>query len=105
MPLPIEDYGLIGDCQTGALVCRDGSVDWLCVPRFDSGACFAALLGEPKNGRWLLRPVGEVAASEHRYRDNTLILETEHQTADGAATVIDFMPVRDDEPNLFRIVQ
>jgi GH15 family glucan-1,4-alpha-glucosidase len=104
MPSPIEDYALIGDCQTAALVARGGSIDWLCVPRFDSGACFAALLGLPKNGRWLLAPKGE-AKSRHRYRGETLILETEHETSDGVAVVTDFMPIRDTEPNLIRVVE
>src|SRR3954463_6136004 len=101
----IEDYAMIGDCRTAALVGRDGSIDWLCVPRFDSGACFAALLGEPGNGRWALGPAGKEHSSRRHYRDDTLILETEYETAEGAATVIDFMPVRDDEPNLVRIVE
>ena len=105
MPLRIEDYALIGDCQTAALVGTDGSIDWLCVPRFDSGACFAALLGGPEHGRWLLAPAGGVTATRRRYRDNTLVLETEFETADGAAAVIDFMPVRDRDPNLVRIVE
>src|SRR5437870_2394950 len=82
----IEDYALIGDCQTAALVGRDGSIDWLCVPRFDSGACFAALLGTPAHGRWLLAPAGEVRATRRRYIDDTLVLETEHETADGVVT-------------------
>jgi GH15 family glucan-1,4-alpha-glucosidase len=73
----IEDYALIGDCQTAALVGRDGSIDWLCLPRFDAGACFAALLGTPANGRWLLAPAGEVRATRPRYRGDTLLLETE----------------------------
>src|SRR3954449_1290810 len=101
----IEDYGLIGDTQAAALVGRDGSIDWLCLPHFDSGACFAALLGEPKNGRWLLAPRGEVRAFRRRYRDGSLVLETTYETAEGAATVTDFMPVRDDEANLVRIVE
>ena len=84
MPLRIEDYALIGDCHTAALVGRDGSIDWLCVPRFDSGACFAALLGNPEHGRWLLT-AREPTRTSRRYRDDTLLLETEHATADGAA--------------------
>src|SRR5215203_3142700 len=80
--LRIEDYALIGDTQTVALVGRNGSIDWLCFPRFDSGACFAALLGTPENGRWLIAPVDEVIRSERRYRPGTLILETIHETAD-----------------------
>jgi GH15 family glucan-1,4-alpha-glucosidase len=107
MPGRIEDYALIGDCQTAALVCRNGSLDWLCVPRFDSAACFAALLGTPNNGRWLLAPRGEVRASCRRYREGTLVLETEYETAEGVAAVIDFMPIRDREwvPNLVRVVE
>src|SRR5947208_4219389 len=86
MPSRIEDYALIGDCQTGALVARDGSVDWLCVPRFDSGACFAALLGRPEHGRWLLAPAGEVRTIRRRYLPDTLILETDFVTDEGAVT-------------------
>src|SRR4051812_28291028 len=105
MSTRIEDYALIGDCQTAALVGADGSIDWLCVPRFDSGACFAALLGGPEHGRWLLAPAGEVKAVRRHYRDDTLILETEFDTAEGTAAVIDFMPARDRDPNLVRIVE
>jgi GH15 family glucan-1,4-alpha-glucosidase len=104
MALRIEDYALIGDCQTAALVGRDGSIDWLCLPRFDSGACFAALLGTPEHGRWQIAPVGEVTASRRRYRDGTLVLETEFETADGAVTVVDCMPPRTAEPDLLRLV-
>src|SRR5206468_332967 len=89
MPRLIEDYALIGDCHTAALVSRDGSIDWLCFPRFDSPACFAALLGTPNNGRWLLAPKGEIRQSRRHYRDNTLILETDYKTDSGEATVID----------------
>jgi GH15 family glucan-1,4-alpha-glucosidase len=105
MPLRIEDYALIGDCQTAALVGKDGSIDWLCVPRFDSGACFAALLGGPEHGRWLLAPAGPVTAVRRHYRDETLVLETEFDTPDGSVAVIDFMPARDRDPNLVRIVE
>jgi GH15 family glucan-1,4-alpha-glucosidase len=104
MSLRIEDYALIGDCQTAALVSRDGSIDWLCFPRFDSGACFAALLGTKENGRWLLAPQGEVSSSRRRYRDDSLILETDYVTAAGEVTVIDFMPVRGTQPDLIRQV-
>src|SRR6266496_4981191 len=76
MPLPIEDYALLGDLQTAALVGRDGSVDWLCLPRFDSGACFAALLGDERNGRWKIGPAGEILAVKRAYRADTLVLET-----------------------------
>src|SRR3954462_4998524 len=100
--LPLEDYALIGDIQTAALVGRDGSIDWLCLPRFDSGACFAALLGTPEHGRWLLAPRGEVRSTRRRYRDGTLVLETEHETAAGAVRVVDCMPVRVRSPDLVR---
>ncbi|HEY0779660.1 MAG TPA: glycoside hydrolase family 15 protein [Gemmatirosa sp.] len=100
----IEDYALIGDCETAALVSRDGSVDWLCLPRFDSAACFASLVGTPENGRWLLAPADPAARATRRYRPDTMVLETEWETADGAVTVIDFMPVRDEKPDLVRIV-
>ncbi len=100
----IEDYGIIGDCETAALVARDGSIDWLCWPRFDSGACFAALLGSPDNGRWLLGPVDPAARMSRRYRSNTLILETEIETSSGAATVVDFMPPREKASDVVRLV-
>jgi len=100
----IEDYALIGDCETAALVGRDGSIDWLCWPRFDSGACFAALLGTEENGRWLLAPEAAGARITRRYRQDTLVLETDFETDEGAVTVIDFMPVRDGVPDLIRIV-
>jgi GH15 family glucan-1,4-alpha-glucosidase len=103
MTLRIEDYALIGDCKTAALVGRDGSIDWLCWPRFDSSACFAALLGDADNGRWLLAPKDPLLGIERRYRPGTLILETEFQTEIGSAAVLDFMvPV--DGANLVRIV-
>lgn len=104
MSIPIEDYALIGDCQTGSLVSRGGSIDWLCLPRFDSEACFAALLGTPDNGRWLIRPAAEITSSRRRYRDDTLILETDFETTDGSVTLIDFMPPRSLEPDLVRTV-
>ena len=104
MPSRIEDYALIGDCETAALVGRDGSIDWLCWPRFDSGACFAALLGSAENGRWLIAPADPGARVARRYRDGTLILETEFDTADGAVTVIDFMPLRGTGSDLVRLV-
>jgi GH15 family glucan-1,4-alpha-glucosidase len=103
MPLRIEDYALIGDCKTAALVGRDGSIDWLCWPRFDSAACFAALLGEPDNGRWLIAPKDSALSTTRRYRPGTLILETEFQTETGSATLIDFMPPADGA-DLVRIV-
>src|SRR5437868_3106015 len=104
MPLPIEDYALIGDCQTAALVGRDGSIDWLCFPRFDSGACFAALLGTPDNGRWLIHPAEAVRSGRRRYREGTLILETDFVTDSGEVTLIDCMPLREGEPALVRLV-
>jgi GH15 family glucan-1,4-alpha-glucosidase len=104
MALRIEDHALIGDCHTAALVGRDGAIDWLCLPRFDSGACFAALLGGPENGRWTIAPAAGGLASARRYAPDTLILETEFETPDGAATVIDFMPPRRDGAGVVRIV-
>ncbi|HKY09607.1 MAG TPA: glycoside hydrolase family 15 protein, partial [Candidatus Binatia bacterium] len=104
MPSLIEDYALIGDCHTAALIGRDGSMDWLCFPRFDSGACFAALLGDEQHGRWLLAPGGEVRNIRRRYRDGTLVLETEFDTADGTVVVIDCMPPRSAEPDVVRVV-
>jgi GH15 family glucan-1,4-alpha-glucosidase len=104
MPCRIEDYALIGDCETAALVGRDGSIDWLCWPRFDSPACFAALLGGPEHGRWKLAPAGEVRRIKRRYRQGTLILETDFETDEGAVAVVDFMPVRDRHHDLVRLV-
>jgi GH15 family glucan-1,4-alpha-glucosidase len=102
----LEDYGLIGDMEAAALVGRNGSVDWLCLPRFDSASCFSALLGDESHGRWLLAPAGEVSATSRRYRPGTLVLETEFETADGAVRVIDFMPRRaEGPPRLMRIVE
>jgi GH15 family glucan-1,4-alpha-glucosidase len=102
----IEDYGLIGDMQSAGLVGRDGSVEWLCLPRFDSASCFSALLGDERHGRWLVAPVGEVRASSRRYRPGTLILETEFETADGVVRLSDFMPRRaQGPPRLMRIVE
>jgi GH15 family glucan-1,4-alpha-glucosidase len=103
VPLPIEDYALVGDCETAALVGRDGSIDWLCWPRFDSGACFAALLGGPEHGRWLLAPAVPVTRVERRYRPGTLVLETEFTTEAGAVTVVDFMPPRTGLSDLVRL--
>jgi GH15 family glucan-1,4-alpha-glucosidase len=101
----IEDYALIGDLQTCALVARDGSIDWMCVPRFDSPACFAALLGTPEHGRWRLAPKDEIRSVQRRYRDDTLILETTFETGTGSVRVIDFMPVRTAAVDLVRIVE
>ena len=105
MPSRIEDYALIGDCRAAALVARDGSIDWLCTPRFDSGACFAALLGTPEHGRWQVAPAGEIVAIRRRYRDGTLVLETEFETADGVVAVIDCMPMESAARNLVRRVE
>ncbi|MGH7843756.1 MAG: glycoside hydrolase family 15 protein [Candidatus Binatia bacterium] len=104
MPSPIEDYALIGDCHTAALVARDGSIDWLCFPRFDSGACFAALLGTEEHGRWLLAPAGKIRHIQRRYREGTLILETDYESDDGAVTLIDCMAPRSGELDLVRVV-
>jgi GH15 family glucan-1,4-alpha-glucosidase len=105
MPSRIEDYALIGDLRTAALVGRDGSIDWLCWPHFDSEACFAALLGEPKNGRARIAPKDKTARVTRRYRGDTLILETRFETADGVATLIDFMlPRSGEDSHLVRIV-
>src|SRR6266850_1259558 len=100
----IEDYAVIADRQSIALVAKDGSLDWLCLPRFDSDACFAALLGTPDNGRWKIGPEGEVRAVRRRYRPGTLILETELETAEGAVTLIDLMPVFGQGTDVVRIV-
>ena len=105
MSLAIEDYALIGDCHTAALVGRDGSIDWLCLPRFDSDACFAALLGDPGNGCWRIAPASAVTSVSRRYRPGTLVLETEFQTAEGAIRVIDFMPIYNGRLDLVRIVE
>ena len=102
----IEDYGLIGDMEAAALVGRDGAVDWLCLPRFDSPSCFSALLGDERHGRWRLAPAGDVHASSRRYRPGTLVLESDFETAEGAVRVIDFMPRRGDgPPRLMRVVE
>ena len=105
MAARIEDYGLIGDLQTAALVSRHGCIDWLCFPRFDSGACFAALLGNEENGRWSLRPAGEITRASRGYRGDTLILETELSCDDGIVRLIDFMPPRGEAPDVVRIVE
>ena len=101
----IEDYALLGDLQTGALVSRRGSIDWCCLPRFDSGACFAALLGEPGHGRWLLAPEENVRRSTRRYRHDTLILETVYETDEGSVRAIEFMPPRHVAPDIVRIIE
>lgn len=104
MSVLIEDYAMIGDCETAALVSRDGSIDWLCFPRFDSAACFAAMLGTPENGRWSICPKDGATRISRRYRPDTLILETTFETQSGSAMIIDFMPPRDGASDLVRIV-
>ena len=101
----IEDYGLLGDCETAALVGRDGSIDWLCWPAFDSDACFAAILGTRKNGRWLIAPADAEASTSRRYWDNTLILETRFETDGGIVALIDFMPPRGKASDVVRLVR
>ncbi|MGN6524611.1 MAG: glycoside hydrolase family 15 protein, partial [Actinomycetes bacterium] len=101
----IEDYGLLGDLHTAALVGRDGSIDWLCLPRFDSPACFAALLGHRDNGRWLLAPASGGSATRRRSRGDTLILEQEWDTDDGTVRIIDFWPPRGTAADVVRIVE
>jgi GH15 family glucan-1,4-alpha-glucosidase len=105
MPCRIEDYGLIGDCETAALVGRNGSIDWLCWPAFDSDACFAAILGTERNGRWLIAPKDATAEVSRRYRDKTLILETRFETAEGSVALIDFMPPRGEASDVVRLVR
>ena len=105
MALRLEDYAMIGDTHTGALVGSDGSIDWLCLPRFDSGAVFAALLGEESNGRWLIAPTGGVRRARRRYRSGTLVLDTEFETDSGAVRVTDFMPRRDGRAAVVRLVE
>ncbi|MFD5327881.1 glycoside hydrolase family 15 protein [Streptomyces sp. NPDC127092] len=101
----IDDYALIGDLQTAALVGRDGSIDWLCLPRFDSAACFAALLGDENNGHWRLAPKGATTCSSRRYAEDSLVLETVWETRTGTVKVVDFMPQRDKAPDVVRIVE
>ena len=101
----IEDYGLIGDCETAALVGRDGSIDWLCWPAFDSEACFAAILGTRKNGRWQIAPADQEVRISRRYWDNTLILETQFETRDGTVGIVDFMPPRGEASDVVRLVR
>ncbi len=105
MSRPIEDYAIIGDTRTAALVSRDGSIDWLCLPRFDSGACFAALLGDDRHGYWKLAPVGPVRSIRRRYREGTLVLETEIVTDTGVVRLIECMPPGEDIPNILRLVE
>ncbi|MEU7198798.1 glycoside hydrolase family 15 protein [Streptomyces sp. NPDC045470] len=105
MHAPIEDYALIGDLQTAALVGRNGSVDWLCLPHFDSAACFAALLGDQENGHWLLAPTDPDARAERSYRGDSLVLDTVWHTPTGSVKVTDFMPQRDHAPDVVRLVE
>ena len=101
-PVPIEDYAMIGDCHTAALISRAGSIDWLCFPRFDSPACFAALLGTEEHGRWFIAPAEKIQRIERRYREGTLVLETVFTTPEGVVKLIDCMPPRSGEPDLVR---
>jgi GH15 family glucan-1,4-alpha-glucosidase len=103
MALPLEDYAMLGDTHTAALVGRDGSIDWLCLPRFDSDACFAALLGTPRHGRWLLAPAERPSLTVRAYRPRTLVLDTEHQVPGGVLRVTDCMPPRRQDPDLVRV--
>ena len=103
--MKIEDYGIIGDTQTVALVGRDGSIDWLCLPRFDSGASFGALLGNDEHGCWQLAPMGEILSTRRAYRPGTLILETKFETAEGCVKIVDCMPIRQSDADLIRVVQ
>ncbi|MBL6459596.1 glycoside hydrolase family 15 protein [Belnapia sp. T6] len=105
MPLRIEDYALIGDGETAALVGRDGSLDWLCLPRFDSAACFAALLGSPEHGRWRIAPRSPVRRVGRRYRPGTLVLETEFETEEGTVALVDCMPLRNGAADVLRLVE
>src|SRR5580658_9739609 len=103
--LPIEDYGLIGDTHTAAIVGRDGSIDWLCLPRFDSESCFARLLGDESHGFWRIAPTSEQVETRRRYRGDTLVLETEFRTPEGVARLVDCMPIREDHPQVVRLVE
>ncbi|TVT32544.1 glycoside hydrolase family 15 protein, partial [Amycolatopsis rhizosphaerae] len=105
MALRLEDYALIGDTQTAGLVGYDGSLDWLCLPRLDSGACFAALLGTPEHGRWIIRPEGPARTLRRGYREDTMILETDLATDDGVIRIVDCMPIRKDHPRVIRLVR
>jgi GH15 family glucan-1,4-alpha-glucosidase len=104
LSIPIEDYAMIGDCHTAALVSKQGSIDWLCLPHFDSAACFAALLGGAENGHWSITPAEPIRSIRRRYREGTLILETEFDTENGSVTLVDFMTPRDEMPELGRLV-
>src|SRR5215471_5051033 len=104
MPSRIEDYALIGDCEAAGLVARNGSLDWLCWPRFDSDACFAALLGSNEHGHWQIAPREGGGVMSRRYRPNTLILETRFECSDGAVTLVDFMPLGGTRSSVVRLV-
>jgi GH15 family glucan-1,4-alpha-glucosidase len=104
-PLRIEDYGLIGDCKSAALVGRNGSIDWLCWPRFDSAACFASLLGDARNGRWVIRPANHAVCTSRSYRGDTMVLETVFETEEGSFALIDFMPASQPTSSVIRIVE
>ena len=104
-PAKIEDYAFLSDTQTAALVSRDACVDWLCFPRFDSGSCFASLLGDKQNGHWKFSPKEKIRKTSRRYRGNTLILETLIHTKNGVVRMIDFMPPRGTAPDIVRIVE
>src|SRR5690606_33130096 len=104
MATRIEDYAMLGNCRTAALVSREGSIDWLCFPRFDAAACFAALLGTPENGRWRIAPSRQIRSVKRRYHDGTMILETTFTTDEGVAKLIDFMPSTFTHSSVARIV-
>ncbi len=101
----IEDYCMIGDCETAALVSREGSIDWLCWPTFSSGACFAALLGTRDNGFWKISPTGRVRSTHRRYQPHTFVVETTFETKDGEVCLVDFMPPRDRHSHVVRMVR
>jgi GH15 family glucan-1,4-alpha-glucosidase len=103
--LRIEDYGIIGDTHTAALVGLNGSIDWLCLPRFDSQACFASLLGDERHGFWQIKPSGDVLSTSRRYRGNTLVLETDFETSEGTVRITDFMAIRERHPEVIRLVE
>src|SRR5579883_799360 len=105
MTARIEDYAMIGDCRTAALICRNGSIDWFCVPRFDSAACFAALLGTPENGRWLIEPAAKNFQRSRRYVGDSLILETIFKTRTGTVRLLDFMPPGTPDCAIVRIAE